>query len=123
MGMTGGYSAVSSSGIMEEKAQLGIQKLLQAEHEAADVVAKAKTDKVAKLKQAKSEADAEIASYKATRETQFQAFSKERTGDSGSHKASTDALTKAELETISKQVASNKDTMIAMLLQSVTTVG
>merc|ERR1719387_3307603 len=103
--MPGGYSAVSSSGIMEEKAQLGIQKLLQAEHEAADVVAKAKTDKVAKLKQ------------------QFQAFSKERTGDSGSHKASTDALTKAELETISKQVAANKDTMIAMLLQSVTTVG
>merc|ERR1712110_745721 len=121
--MSAGYSALSSSAHMEEKAQLGIQKLLQAEHEAADVVAKAKADKVAKLKQAKSEADAEIAAYKQQREVFFQNFQKERTGDSGSHKTATDASTASELEQINKQVASNKDTMIQMLLQSVTTVG
>merc|ERR1711897_64030 len=97
--------------------------LLQAEHEAADVVAKAKADKVQKLKQAKSEADAEIAAYKAERESYFVKFQKERTGDSGSHKTAQDATTAGELLTITKQVAANKDTMISMLLQSVTTVG
>ena len=105
------------------QAALGIQKLLQAEHEAAEVVASAKSEKVSKLKQAKEEADAEIAAYKSQRESQFQVFSKERTGDSGSHKTLTDAQTSRELDTINAQVAANKGTMVEMLLQSVTTVG
>uniref|UniRef100_A0A7S0Q7T4 V-type proton ATPase subunit G n=1 Tax=Coccolithus braarudii TaxID=221442 RepID=A0A7S0Q7T4_9EUKA len=109
--------------MVEEKAALGIQKLLQAEHEAADVVAVAKTEKVDTMKKAKKEAEQEIARYKATREDQFVIFSKERSGDSGSHKTATDALTVKELATINKQVAANKDTMVQMLLQSVTTVG
>lgn len=46
------------------KAHAGIQKLLQAEQDAAEIVAKAKQDKVARLKQAKAEADEEIAAYK-----------------------------------------------------------
>merc|ERR1712151_752230 len=117
--MPGGYSSVS---MVEEKAAAGIQKLLQAEHEAAEVVAAAKMDKVAKLKMAKEEAEAEISAYKQQREAQFQIFSKERTGDSGSHKTSTDAATKAELAEIAKQVAANKGTMGDILLKSVTTV-
>jgi len=46
------------------KAHAGIQKLLQAEQDAAEIVAKAKQDKVVRLKQAKAEADEEIAAYK-----------------------------------------------------------
>ena len=45
----------------------GIQKLLQAEQEASEVIALAKQQKFARLKQAKSEAEAEIAAYKASR--------------------------------------------------------
>jgi len=108
--------------MVEEKAAAGIQKLLQAEHEAAEVVAAAKLEKVAKLKMAKEEAEAEIAAYKAQREQQFQIFAKERSGNSGEHKTATDNATAAELLAIDKQVAKNKDKMVEMLLQSVTTV-
>ena len=59
------------------QAHAGIQQLLQAETEAAEVVAAAKMQKVQYLKQAKEEADAEIRAYKQQREAQFQMFSKE----------------------------------------------
>jgi len=77
---------------------------------------------VAKLKLAKEEAEAEIAAYKAQREQQFQIFSTEHSGQSGTHKTQTDASVKSELEAIDAQVLKNKDTMVEMLLQSVTTV-
>merc|ERR1712226_1832763 len=109
MGMSSGYGQVPMA--EDTKAAQGIHKLLQAEQEAAEVVAAAKLEKVAKLKRAKEEADAEIAHYKSQREQQFQIFSKERSGDSSGHKNATDASTKAELDAIAKQVAANKDTM------------
>ena len=56
---------------------MGIQKLLQAEQEASEVIAAAKAQKFNRLKQAKIEAEAEIAAYKQQREAQFQVFAKE----------------------------------------------
>ena len=72
---------------------------------------------------AKDEAEAEIAAYKQQRESQFHIFSKERMGDSGAHKTNIDKETIRELNTIATQVKANGDTMVKMLLQSVTTVG
>lgn len=62
------------------KAHIGIQKLLQAEQDAAEIVAKAKQDKVARLKQAKAEADEEIAAYKAPRTPRVSALLEPRQG-------------------------------------------
>ncbi len=107
----------------EAKAQAGIQKLMQAEHEAAQIVAAARDDKVSRLRLAKEEAEAEIAAYKQAREAQFQVFAKERMGDTGAHsKASQESVT-TELAEIAQKVKANKETMINMLIQSVTTVG
>merc|ERR1712228_213083 len=86
--------------MVEEKAAIGIQKLLQAEQKAAEVVAEARADKVRKLKLAKDEAETEIAEYKKTREAQFVIFSKERLGDSGAHKLSVDKETSRNLSAI-----------------------
>eukprot|EP00908_Phaeocystis_cordata_P023409 Transcript_5837.p2 GENE.Transcript_5837~~Transcript_5837.p2 ORF type:complete len:169 (-),score=51.00 Transcript_5837:171-677(-) len=100
----------------------GIQKLLQAEQEASEVIALAKQQKFARLKQAKAEAEAEIAAYKAQREAQFQVFAKERMGDSSGHQKAVASSTETELSTISSQVAKNKAAMIDSLMRSVTTV-
>merc|ERR1712037_1073108 len=116
-------ASYSSLSMVEERAAIGIQKLLHAEQKAAEVVADARADKVRKLKLAKDEAEAEIAAYKQQRESQFHIFSKERMGDSGAHKTNIDKETIRELNTIATQVKANGDTMVKMLLQSVTTVG
>lgn len=108
--------------MVEEKAHAGIQKLLQAEQEAAEVVAAAKAEKVMMLKKAKEDADQEIAAYKQERERLFQIFSKERMGDTGTHSKETASATERQLSDIQKQVAANKGRMADMLLQSVTTV-
>ena len=100
----------------------GIQKLLQAESEAAEAIRIAREAKVVRLKQAKAEAEVEIAAYKAQREEQFQALAKLRTGDSGVHQKAVAVETERELATVSAQVAANKASMIDSLLKSVTTV-
>ena len=89
------------------QAHAGIQTLLAAETEAAEVVAAAKLGKVTLLKQAKEEADSEIATYKSQREDQFQVFAKERMGDTGAHSKTTQASTEAELQTIARQARSS----------------
>jgi len=44
-------------------------------------------------------------------------------GDTGAHSKDTQAATEQELRMIGTQVANNKDKMVSMLLQSVTSVG
>ena len=101
----------------------GIQKLLQAESEAAEAIRIAREAKVIRLKQAKAEAEVEIAAYKAQREEQFQALAKLRTGDSGTHQKAVAVETEKELAMVASKVAANKGAMIDSLLKSVTTVG
>jgi len=101
----------------------GIQKLLQAESEAAEAIRIAREAKVVRLKQAKAEAEVEIAAYKAQREEQFQALAKLRTGDSGTHQKAVAVETEKELASVAAKVAANKGAMIDSLLKSVTTVG
>mmetsp|Transcript_28086 Transcript_28086/g.82185 ORF Transcript_28086/g.82185 Transcript_28086/m.82185 type:complete len:110 (-) Transcript_28086:210-539(-) len=106
----------------DDKAHQGIQKLLTAEHEAMEVVAAAKADKVNRLKQAKQEAEGEIAAYKADREAQFKIFATERGSGATGHASSLNTATEKELVDIANQVALNKNTVIDMLLKSVTSV-
>ena len=47
----------------------------------------------------------------------------QRMGDTGAHSKDTQAATEQELRMIGTQVANNKDKMVSMLLQSVTSVG
>jgi len=108
---------------MDGEKNMGIQKLLQAEQEASEVIAAAKAQKFNRLKQAKIEAEAEIASYKQQREAQFQVFAKERMGDSGAHQKTVATATESELAMVGNKVGANKKLMIDSLLQSVTTVG
>ena len=107
----------------EARAQAGIQKLLQAEHEAAQVVTSARAEKVTRLKQAKDEAEQEIDAYKQHREGQFQVFAKDRMGGTGAHQKSNQESVNAELADIAAKVKANKNKMVDKLLQSVTTVG
>ena len=102
---------------------MGIQKLLQAEQEASEVIAAAKAAKFSRLKQAKLEAEAEIAAYKQQREAQFQVFAKERMGDSTVHQRAVATSSESELAQVASQVKANKAAMIESLLKSVTTVG
>ena len=79
-------------------------------------------DKAARLKQAAKEAEEEISAYKNNRELQFREFAKVRTGDSSGAAKAVEQDTAAELGQIKAQVATNKEKMLAALLQSVTTV-
>ena len=108
---------------MDDGKNQGIQKLLQAESEAAEAIRIAREAKVVRLKQAKAEAEVEIAAYKAQREEQFQALAKLRTGDSGTHQKAVAVETEKELASVAAKVAANKGAMIDSLLKSVTTVG
>merc|ERR1712226_1581381 len=58
-----------------------IQKLLQAEKRAQDVISQARVKKQARMKQAKDEAKAEVLAYKAQRESEFKQLEGQVLGD------------------------------------------
>jgi len=107
---------------MSDSAHVGIQKLLEAESQASEVVAQAKKDKVMRLKQAKEEAENEIAAYRALREEQFQKYKNERMGDSGEYTKKIQLETDNAMRNIQISMDANKEKIITSLLQSVTTV-
>ena len=103
--------------------------------------------KAARLKDADKEAQEEIETFKMKREAHFATFKAEKSKDSGGHSGKVNKETDAELAAIKtqvprwllaprlastrvpltpppalRQVSTNKDAVIKMLLQSVTTV-
>ena len=102
--------------------------------------------KAARLKDADKEAQEEIETFKMKREAHFATFKAEKSKDSGGHSGKVNKETDAELMAIKaqaqgllaprlasprvpltpppalRQVSTNKDAVIKMLLQSVTTV-
>ena len=102
--------------------------------------------KAARLKDADKEAQEEIETFKMKREAHFATFKAEKSKDSGGHSGKVNKETDAELVAIKtqvqgllaprlagprvpltpppalRQVSTNKDAVIKMLLQSVTTV-
>ncbi|KAG8460894.1 hypothetical protein KFE25_010645 [Diacronema lutheri] len=101
---------------------MGIQRLLEAESQASEVVAQAKKDKVLRLKLAKEEAENEIMAYRQLREDQFQKYSADRTGNTGDFTKKVQAETDSAMKNIQISIDANKEKIITSLLQSVTTV-
>lgn len=107
---------------MDNSAHQGIQRLLEAESQASEVVAQAKKDKVLRLKLAKEEAENEIMAYRAMREAQFAKYSDERSGNTGEYTKKIQTETDAAMRNIQISIDANKEKIITSLLQSVTTV-
>ncbi|RSH85873.1 H(+)-transporting V1 sector ATPase subunit G [Apiotrichum porosum] len=83
----------------------GIQTLLEAEKEAAKVVAKARQYRIQKLKDARSEAAKEIEEYKAAKDAEFKKFESE----TSSSQSTIDTTTKDQLATLDSDIKKNGD--------------
>lgn len=103
-------------------AQDGIQKLLAAEQEAQQIVAKARKAKSDRLKQAKAEAEKEIQAYKQDRENAYQqklSANSSNAGDTSKRLASESAKQEEEIKAA---VQKNKQQVLDTILGYVTTV-
>merc|ERR1712137_686699 len=100
----------------------GIIRLLEAESQAAGLVAQAKKDKHEKLRKAKEEAEKEIADYKAQMESDFKRFSDEKAKSSGSTSTNVDKETAMALNKIQSDIAKNKHLVAEFLVSAVKTV-
>ncbi|KAK9898409.1 V-type ATPase [Cystobasidium minutum MCA 4210] len=97
----------------------GIQTLLDAEKEAAKIVAKAREYRTQRVKDARGEAAKEIEAYKSKQEAEFQAFEKEHTGDNDALAAELDKQTDSQLDDIRAQFGRNKQSVVDKLLERV----
>ncbi|XKL68737.1 hypothetical protein PGB90_006506 [Kerria lacca] len=97
----------------------GIQQLLAAEKRAAEKVSDAKKRKARRLKQAKEEAQDEIEKYRQEREKQFKEFEAKHMGSREDVAYRIEADTKAKIDEMTKQVNTNKDTVITKILELV----
>jgi len=94
----------------------GIQQLLGAEKRAAEKVSEARKRKNRRLKQAKEEAQTEIEKYKAEREISFKDNEAKNIGSKDDIAAKIEADTKVKIEAMNRSVASNKEGVIASLM-------
>ncbi|KAJ3338703.1 H(+)-transporting V1 sector ATPase subunit G [Kappamyces sp. JEL0680] len=106
-----------------------VQTLLQAEKEASQVVAKAKScksrplttlaDRIQRLKDARAEAQKEIETLKAQKNQEFIEYEKKYAGDTGENVKEAERETIKQLEVIASDFAKNKQSVIAKLLQTI----
>lgn len=102
--------------------QDGIQRLLAAEKEAQQIVAKARKAKSDRLKQAKAEAEKEIKAYKQQREEAYQKRISDDTSSSGQNEKRLDTESKAAVKSIQDSISSKKKEVVDQLMGYVTTV-
>merc|ERR1712226_260773 len=95
-----------------------IQKLLQAEKRAQDIISQARTKKQARMKQAKDEAKAEVLAYKGQRDAEFKLMEQKLLGD----KTEAEGRMQEQIQSIERQVTSNEKAVIDMLAQLVADV-
>merc|ERR1711972_454743 len=94
-----------------------IQQLLQAEKEAEALIATAKKNRLAKLKQAKEKAEEDL---KAFREEQEKKFQKEMGSKAAADpSAELKGATQAEIDTVNRDYAQNKDKTIQYVISKV----
>jgi|ERR1719263_1632346 len=100
----------------------GIKELLQAEKQAATIVAEAKKERQAKMSKAKKDAAAEIEDFRQKKEAEFQAY-KQQHSSGGTASSETlmrqTAEAKADLE---REAGQNRGKVVDLLVQFVTTV-
>ncbi|TPX35640.1 hypothetical protein SmJEL517_g01985 [Synchytrium microbalum] len=100
----------------------GIQTLLEAEKEAAKIVAKARQYRTQRLKDARSEAVKEIEALKAEKNAEFVNFEKQYGGSSDEAVSKVNAETEVALKGIQDSLRQSKDAVIAKLLSATATV-
>jgi len=92
-----------------------IQKLLQAEKRAQDVIAAARQRKNVKIKQAKDEAKAEVIAYKNERDTSYKQLESKIMGDKEENEASMSKQTVKDIDEMNKMVADNEKAVINLI--------
>ncbi|KAI3659363.1 hypothetical protein MP638_001285 [Amoeboaphelidium occidentale] len=102
---------------MATTANSGIQTLLEAEKEAAKVVAKARQYRVQRLKDAKTEAVKEINTLKAQKEKEYEDISKKLSASDATSKV--DVETDEKIKALKEAFNKNKDSVIQKLLDTV----
>jgi V-type H+-transporting ATPase subunit G len=102
--------------------QDGIQRLLAAEQEAQQIVARARKEKAERLKQAKREAEKEIQAYKKQREDAYQKRIADDSNFSGANIKRLEQETNQAIKELQQNVASKKKMVLDTLLEFVTTV-
>ncbi|XP_057307601.1 V-type proton ATPase subunit G-like [Hydractinia symbiolongicarpus] len=102
---------------MAQKSQ-GIQRLLNAEKKAADVVAHARKNKTRRLKQAKEEAVTEIEKFRDECEEKFKEKQASELGRDDFQKNITESTSQKLME-MSEQIEENKDVVISRMINLV----
>merc|ERR1712190_593137 len=102
---------------MAQKSQELIQQLLQAEKQGEELIAKAKTNRLAKLRQAKEKAEEDLKTFRDEQEAKFQK-------ETGSKAAADPAAelkdsTKTEIDMVMKDYESNKAKTIQYVVSKV----
>merc|ERR1711879_256177 len=99
------------------KSQELIQQLLQAEKQGEELIAKAKTNRLAKLRQAKEKAEEDLKAFKEEQEAKFQ---KETGSKAGAYpSAELKDSTKAEIDMVMKDYEANKAKTIQYVVSKV----
>ncbi|BGP39658.1 hypothetical protein JCM10450v2_003628 [Rhodotorula kratochvilovae] len=100
----------------------GIATLLDAEKEAAQIVAKAREYRNQRLKDARGEASKEIDALRAKKDQEFRAFEDEHSGDSSTSATEVQRATDETLAKIEASFASSRDAVVEDLLARVVEV-
>ncbi|KXS17564.1 H+-ATPase G subunit [Gonapodya prolifera JEL478] len=104
------------------KASAGIQTLLEAEKEAAKIVAKARQYRIQRLKDARTEATKEIEALKSQKAADFSTFEKQFLGSADETVSKVTAETDEKLKDVEVLFKKNKDQVLAKLLAEVVAV-
>lgn len=100
----------------------GISTLLEAEKEAAKVVAKAREYRNQRVKDARGEASKEIDELRASKDAEFKAFQAQHSGDRAESENQVDKDTDKDLAQISASFESHREEVVAQLLDRVVQV-
>ncbi|GAA5924603.1 hypothetical protein JCM3775_005420 [Rhodotorula graminis] len=100
----------------------GIATLLDAEKEAAQIVAKAREYRNQRLKDARGEASKEIDALRAKKDQEFTDFEHEHSGDSSTSATEVQKQTDETLERIEATFASSRQAVVDDLLERVVQV-
>ncbi|KAH7335181.1 H+-ATPase G subunit-domain-containing protein [Rhizoctonia solani] len=99
-----------------------VQRLLEAEKEAAKIVQEARQYRTQRLKDARTEAAKEIEAYKKQKEEEFKSLEGQREGNTTNAQDAVDKDTEAKIAAINDAYAKQKDVVVEKLLDRVVLV-
>ncbi|CAE6464993.1 unnamed protein product [Rhizoctonia solani] len=99
-----------------------VQRLLEAEKEAAKIVQEARQYRTQRLKDARTEAAKDIEAYKRQKEDEFESLEGQRAGNTSNAQEAVDKDTEAKIATINDAYGKQKDAVVQKLLDRVVLV-